>query len=243
MSAALLALVLAAQPEPFEPWQYGTTGALLSWSFIAKFGLPEQNSDFGPLPYELEISRALMVGDEYEPAIQLLTDASLAIGLLYPLLDSIFAAGVAHGDWDLAFQTSMISIQSIAAYLAVLWSAQAAVGRERPHARICRDDPLNAPDYACQFEPDEVNRSFLGGHTGAAWVGAGLTCLNHTQLPLYGGGWPDYLACGLMIGNAVLNGVGRLAIGSHYLSDVLLGAGVGVLTGFVLPALLHWGFR
>ena len=69
---------------------------------------------------------------------------------------------------------------------------------------------------------------------------AGLTCTHHGHLPLYGGGAPDMVACGVMIGAAGATGIGRLMTEKHHLSDVIVGWGMGVVAGWVLPEVLHY---
>lgn len=69
--------------------------------------------------------------------------------------------------------------------------------------------------------PDIKNRlSFPSGHAGSAFLGA--TILNHHYGPKIG--IPVYLA-------AAYIGASRLKKNSHYLSDVIAGAGIGYLVG------------
>jgi membrane-associated phospholipid phosphatase len=121
-----------------------------------------------------------------------------------------------------------------------LWGAQVVVARERPFVAQCRADPEYAartPDCHAQ---GEWNRSFVAGHTAVGVAMASLTCLHHGHLPLYGG-FGDDLACGLSIGAAVVNGMGRVMTENHYTSDLLLGVGLGLFAGYVVPKTLHYG--
>lgn len=69
--------------------------------------------------------------------------------------------------------------------------------------------------------PDTKNRlSFPSGHAGSAFLGA--TILNHHYGPKIG--IPAYLA-------AAYIGASRLKKNTHYLSDVIAGAGIGYLVG------------
>ena len=69
---------------------------------------------------------------------------------------------------------------------------------------------------------------------------ATLTCVHHSHLPLYGGGAGDTVACGVMLGAALMNGFGRVVTEKHYPSDLVVGFGVGAFAGWVLPELLHY---
>lgn len=228
--------------RPFATSEYLATGLLLSWAMVAKFGLPNPGPIIvEPRPFELDVTRALAPRSEKRKnTIQYLTDASLVFGLALPLADSL-VAGLAHGDWELSAQMALIGVEAVSGFLAVLWTVQAATGRVRPHVRLCDADP-SAPSWVCNINEAERNRSLIAGHTASAWLGAGLTCTVHGKVPLYGNAFADYATCGVMVANAVLNGVGRIAAGAHYLSDVLLGTILGITTGFLLPAALHYGF-
>src|SRR5690606_18909789 len=102
----------------------------------------------------------------------------------------------------------------------------------------------------CFFQAEDGIREFhvTGVQTCALPISAtvltaaGLTCTHHAHLPLYGGGWGESMACGLMIGAAAFTGYGRLQSGKHYPSDLVLGLGLGTLAGWVMPRALHYGF-
>jgi membrane-associated phospholipid phosphatase len=61
-------------------------------------------------------------------------------------------------------------------------------------------------------------------------------------MPLYGGGLPDGLACGLLLAISAVDGVGRLVADKHYASDVITGALVGSAIGYLTPTLLHYRY-
>lgn len=85
------------------------------------------------------------------------------------------------------------------------------------------------------------NRSFVSGHTAFAFTGAALTCVNHRHLEIFGG-VIDPLACASTTALAVVTGILRVVAGRHHLSDVLAGALVGLLSGWLVPALATYGF-
>ncbi len=142
-----------------------------------------------------------------------------------------------HGSGEVALQMTAIDLESYALSGAIALSAE-KIGRVRPYDRGCRHDPHYSKN--CGRAADE-NASFMSGHTTASFTAAGLVCVHHLHLPLYGGGAPDALACVAAFTAASAAGALRIASDNHYSSDVLLGVGVGLASGFVVPTLLHYG--
>ncbi|HEX6765938.1 MAG TPA: phosphatase PAP2 family protein, partial [Polyangiaceae bacterium] len=157
----------------------------------------------------------------------------------YPFVvdTAIVAAGV-HGSGDVTVQMLAMNLESYAFAGAIALSAE-KVGRARPMTADCRKDPKYSDK--CDSEVD-LALSFMSGHTTVAFASAGLICVHHQHLPLYGGGVPDLAACLLGLSAATTAGALRITSDNHWTSDVLLGAGVGIFGGYFLPSLLHYGF-
>lgn len=154
------------------------------------------------------------------------------------LVDTALVAGVIHGSGDVALQMFAINVQSFALSGALTLTAQ-KLGRERPAGRDCAEDPQSSPK--CR-SPEGLTQSFFSGHTASAATSAGLTCVHHQHLPLYGGGFADTLACIVLLAATAAEGTMRIMTDDHYASDVLIGAGVGLASGYLLPSWLHYGF-
>jgi membrane-associated phospholipid phosphatase len=60
------------------------------------------------------------------------------------------------------------------------------------------------------------------------------------NLPLYGGGPFDIMACAAAAALAVTTGVARIVNDRHWATDVTAGLLIGGLAGYGLPALLHY---
>jgi hypothetical protein len=147
----------------------------------------------------------------------------------------IVAAGV-HGSGDVALEMLAMDLEGYALAGAIALSAE-KIGRVRPADRGCQKDS----SYSGRCGSDaQLNVGFMSGHTAAAFTSAGLTCAHHTNLPLYGGGAPDILACVVSLAAAATSGTLRVSADAHYASDVLLAAGVGLFAGYGLPELLHY---
>jgi membrane-associated phospholipid phosphatase len=161
------------------------------------------------------------------------------LGLLaFPILiDTALVTWGIHGAGDVALEMLAMDLESFAITGAVALTFQ-KMGRVRPAEKGCATDP----DYASKCDdPVALNQSFMSGHTAVAFTGAGLTCAHHRHLPLYGGGAPDVAICVLGLAAATTTGVLRIVSDDHYSTDVLLGVGLGLASGWLLPELLHYG--
>lgn len=157
----------------------------------------------------------------------------------FPLLvDTALVAGVIHGSGDVALEMLAINIESLALSGALTLTAQ-KLGRERPAARGCAEDPQYSPK--CR-SPKGLTESLYSGHTASVATSAGLTCVHHQHLPLYGGGIADTLVCVALLAATAAEGTMRIMTDDHYTSDVLIGAGIGLASGYLLPSWLHYGF-
>jgi membrane-associated phospholipid phosphatase len=158
---------------------------------------------------------------------------------LFPfIVDTALVAGAIHGAGDVALEMLAINAESYALSGALTLSAQ-KLGRQRPAGRECGQDPEYSPKCHSQ---KGLTESLFSGHTATAFTSAGVTCAHHQHLPLYGGGWPDGAICAISLALATTEGYLRVALDDHYASDVLIGAGVGLFSGYFLPSLLHYGF-
>lgn len=111
--------------------------------------------------------------------------------------------------------TSLVALASSHLVVRVL---KRRTERPRPYLVLAGSRSVAAPlpDY-----------SFPSGHTAASFALA----------TVLGGFWPSW--AGLWLAAAFLVGVSRTYLGHHYPSDVLVGALLGVLFGYL--SLLHFG--
>jgi membrane-associated phospholipid phosphatase len=106
-------------------------------------------------------------------------------------------------------------------YTVVKWTA----GRQRPLVRI---DPLHFSPFVKGWQGfvDEPNLSFPSGHTCLAFATAATLAL---CLPRWRWRWVFYPL-------AAIVGIERVAENAHYVTDVIAGAGLGILSAY----LTHW---
>jgi membrane-associated phospholipid phosphatase len=190
----------------------------------------------GPILVDGEVRDAMRVRSSRALAnVRLAGDIATIAPVVHVLLiDSLLVPAI-DGNTDVAWQMTAMNAEAFAVSGLVVGALFDIVARARPSYEECTagttDDNLcNSGKYA----------DFPSGHTATAFTAAGLTCAHHANLPLYGGGAPDVLACVASLGIATSVGVFRLVGDRHYLSDVVVGGGIGFMFGFGLPMLLHY---
>jgi len=161
--------------------------------------------------------------------------------VLFPyIVDAgVVALGI-HHDVDVAAQLFFIDLQSFTLAGLTQLVVSRVTSRTRPYVQDCADDGLSTR-HPCGESRE--HRSFHGGHASAAFTSAGLTCLHHQNLPLYGGGAADTWACVWALTFASLTSVSRVVADEHWASDTLVGIATGWLYGYLLPKWLHYDRR
>jgi membrane-associated phospholipid phosphatase len=163
-------------------------------------------------------------------------DALMWVDMAFPVvLDALLVVGLGDWNWDAAFQMGLISVEAYVISL-VVWRVTALLARrQRPLDTACE-----LGDTSPHCDSRLATQSFFSNHTTNAFTGAALTCLHHSSMPIFGDvGW-DGTACVSATLLATTVGLLRVMSDHEYLTDVLTGAAVGWLSGFVLPWLLHY---
>lgn len=147
------------------------------------------------------------------------------------------------GDWiwldkrgDYGLGRSVTTDSSwVLATLITTESVKSASRRPRPYVSECALDSGYVD--ACG-SPGQFNRSFFSGHTSTSATLAGLICARH--LALAKRDRTDWLICGGAASASLATGLLRITADQHYASDVLVGWGVGVAFGYVLPRVFDY---
>jgi PAP2 superfamily len=224
----------------FSTVEYGLTAALYLELALIEYRTEQPDPRWsGPILFDEPVRRAFALRSRggRDLANALSNPTTLVLQALPATIDALVVP-LFFDDWnfDVAWQMTMLNAlglgtQGFLQRLAIRTSA-----RERPDAEACRDDP----EYSGHCGRGATS-TFYSGHTGGAFAGAGLMCAHHLHLPLFGGGVADALGCAIPLTSATATGVLRLMGDRHYVSDVLVGAGVGFAAGFALPIALHYG--
>ncbi len=152
-----------------------------------------------------------------------------ALAPLFALGGVALAAGLDHKlkeslpDALLVIESTMLAadLNQLVKFIAV---------RERPFVHVLAPSDKNGTSA-----PADNNLSFFSGHTTLVFslaVSAGtVTSMRHRKIA------PIVWATGLTI--AAATGYLRIAADKHYFTDVLMGAAIGSLFGFVVPFFFH----
>jgi membrane-associated phospholipid phosphatase len=207
---------------------------------------PEQPHWEGGILFDNPI-RDLVVGTsrQTQKTAASVSDALFLWGSAIPILVDVgvVALGV-HQDPELALQLLLINLQSLSVAGLFSLTAEHSVGRARPYYADCDSegqvlDSSGEPLLnSCGHGGDAM--SFYSGHAALTATVAGLTCVHHQYLPLYGGGFADLAPCLVTIGVSVTTGIGRMIADMHWSTDVIVGWGIGAFAGYALPRLLHY---
>ena len=186
----------------------------------------------GPILFDAAARSLLRANDaEGRHLAARLSDCGWYASMAWPFVDAVVVALVLDQNPDVAWQLSLIALQAYALSGFISLTAIRGFARQRP------------ADYDCQGAAAACNqppRSFPSGHTAGVFAGAGLVCASHTHLPLYGGGLGDSAACASALGIGAATASLRIAADQHYASDVIVGAGIGLGVGWLMPALMHY---
>lgn len=161
------------------------------------------------------------------------SDALLVATMLSTAAVDALAIPLAQDDSQRAWQATTAHVLALGLTDMMGEVVKAAVGRARPFERECRRDPtLPACTNGDSFH------SFYSLHTGMAFTSAGFSCAMHLSRSAYGDVAADAASCGVSLALAMTTGLLRIAADRHYLSDVIVGAVLGFLVGYLVPLVL-----
>jgi len=165
------------------------------------------------------------------------SDITLMLSINQLLVDSLVVTWWGYDAGQVALQMTLMNIEAIAFNSGLNGVVTGISSRERPYRKTCVGD---AATELRDCRSNKRYRSFYSGHTSTAFTAAGLTCMHHSHLPLYGGGVADALICVGSFGIAAATGTLRVVSDQHWASDVLVGAAMGTFSGVAIPWLFHY---
>ena len=159
----------------------------------------------------------------------------LALSLTaYPVVVDTFGV-VLLGDRNKEVFGQLLAIQAQAFAMSgfAANATKVTARRERPFGQ---DLDCPGPNPECH---GDTTKSFFSDTAAFAFTGAGLTCVTHKYLRLYGR-VGDPLACGSTMVLASAASLFRVIADEHWVTDVLAGAAVGLFSGWLMPWLMHF---
>lgn len=237
-------LVWSDQWSRAHPAAYAISGGAVGATLVLDGVLPygRQAGWTGGILFDDEVTEAIALT---EPADQervaRVSDVLLAVAGIHPLVDALVVAGLGDTNSDVAWQLTAIAMEVYAATYVLNTLAKRLVNRERPHGRACTEEDRAFATGRCR--PEGRLRSFYSGHATGAFAAAGMVCMNHAYLPLYGSEAADAFACGAALFNATVVAVLRVMAQRHWATDVIVGGLVGLAIGLLIPWGLHYNLR
>lgn len=198
----------------------------------------------GPILGDRAITDALAPESfEQREAAAKVSDLMLLLGgVVQPLLiDAWGVVGLGDTNSDVAWQLTAIAIETLTAAYLLNTLVKRLVDRERPLAEGCTE--VDHRLRATHCGSGGTRRSFYSGHATGAFAAAGMVCMNHAYLRIYGSEAADAFGCGLAMVNATTVAILRIMARRHWASDVIVGGLVGLAVGLLVPWGLHYGLR
>ncbi len=226
--------------RPFETVHYVLTGTALAASVGAAF-LPKPSNPwrkrFGPDEWVRD--RVGIQGYDDGAWARDTSDLLLSATMAFPfLVDSLIVTSWYRDSPETGTQMALITLEAISVGAALQGLTSGLGGRERPFVRNCGE---RFDDQISDCTSSNAYRSFFSGHTTASFAAASVTCSHHIRHEVFGDPVADGLACGGALTAAAAVGTMRIVGDRHFTTDVLTGAGIGMLSGFGIPWLLHYG--
>lgn len=239
-SASSVAAV-AAQPH-LDGWREGGlslvgSGLLLSGRFIDAPLRDVPTEGLDPLRISSSLDRGAV--GELNTRASSVSDWTRNAALAFPFAVSLATSPDGARKSGLA-RTAVVHAETLLISGGLTQLGKKLLGRTRPYAYVSA--PSRPDGTAYDVTQGRTFLSMPSGHASAAWAGTamGLTeyMLNRPQAP-----WWERAAVGFSGGAlAGVTSALRVEAGQHFPSDVLAGAGIGVVTGVTIP-LLHRGDR
>jgi membrane-associated phospholipid phosphatase len=231
-------LVWHSEWPRYRPIGYGIMALSIAGALTATFLVPYPSSPrwTGGILFDDGARNALRARDPgVRDAIRLASDITLFAGLAQvALVDNLIIPLAKHSP-DVAWQLTLMNAQAFSLNILIGTLLFKAAARARPSYTECQANP--SFDSMCDTSKFA---SFPSSHTSTAFTAAGLTCVHHRYLPIYGGAPWDATACIGSLTFATATGLFRLIGDRHYVTDVVMGAAIGLALGYIYPWLLHY---
>jgi membrane-associated phospholipid phosphatase len=223
----------------FRLWEYGATAVLggVSIYLYRYVPPPEQPRWRGKNAFDDALRDWLRADTRTErEGVGSLGNILSWSGAAVPFLIDLPVILFVHRQPGVAWQVLMMDLEAeaVSGFIKNLLFVEA--GRARPSFGDCAADP----NYDALCGSVANNASFPSGHTVNIATAAGLVCVHHRYLPIYGDPKADAGICALMTAATAATAVARVMSDRHYATDSIFGAALGFAAGYGLPWMLHY---
>jgi membrane-associated phospholipid phosphatase len=200
----------------------------------------------GPILFD-DAARDALAATSDDGRARVARASDIAVGLLVarPFASALVSTLWGKIDPHLAFELAITDLEAYSVTEALTFASKRAFARQRPDAQEAGCDAANATAStatATACARSDRNSSFWSGHTSQAFTAAGLACTEHLRLELYGAPWDGFMCVGTIIAATTIGGL-RIVADRHWASDVMMGAAIGGLSGWLTPTWLRFRSR
>ena len=204
---------------------------LAAWNLVpaATRPLPNMGFDPGSIAWSFDHS---VVG-KHDPSAGKASNLTRDAAILLPLV-LVWTTGLDR--WRDLGRTSLVYFETLMISSGVTQVGKRTLGRARPLTYL----PEASRPENFQDPPAWMFHSMPSGHSSSAWTGASMAITDHL-LRRPNASWAERVGVGFL-GGAFASATSGLRVqaGVHFPSDVVVGAGIGIVTGIVVP-LTHRG--
>lgn len=194
--------------------------------------LPSAGLDPSDIPWSFDRRAVGPIDYDAERASDWTRNGALALPLVLGWLHA--------GDdrWSSLSRTSVVYAETVLITGGLTKFGKGLFGRARPFAYLPEDE--RPPDAAMAVPSARTFYSLPSGHSSLAWASASMALTEHL-LRRPEAHWTENVGLGF-VGGALAGATSalRVAAGFHFTSDVVAGAGLGIVTGVAVP-LAHRG--
>lgn len=244
------ALAVAAPPAPaasgyapkfrrFGLYDYLGTAGLAGAYYLVEFTQHNAQSAVwsGPFGLDRPVRNWLVADSKHARDIAVdWADRFWYFSAVYPVADALVTPAIRTRGVEVSWNMTLMNFQSFMLVSLLIRMPHKWLGRTRPDSIGCASDP----NYSVHCGHEGMFASFPGGHVAVSMTGAGLSCAHHLHGELYGSPLADGIACGTALAAAGVVGWLRMRSDSHWLSDQLVGTGLGLFSGYLAPTLLYY---
>lgn len=238
-STASTATTRATEPPPPDGISGSSLGGAASGLTALASGLtlfrspsidPNRASWRGGVLVDESFRSFMVASPEGQEVAAMISDITLLMSLANAGLIDALVTPLVRGEEELGWHATFAHALALGVTLSVGEVVKRAAGRARPFERDCQQNP-DGPGCG---EGDSY-QSFYSGHSGMAFTSAGFSCAMHLSRQLYDDSLADGMACGTSLALATTTAMMRVVADRHYLTDVVVGAALGFLVGYLVP--------